>query len=467
MTGITDADASASGSKYEYRYSDYTQHVIDQPVTSTPTFMGYPSLADITIPTVPEVKPYVSPYKEAAPSFAREQSCVVPSYNASAPPVIPGDFVPLPADWRPSNATAMIPFSKTEKDCESIFYEWVSSLYLAPTGFKKAAQPTFKRYYAPFLCGSLTATVSYQAQIGRHQHNHHTHHEELLWDVQNGYQIIPFPEISMCSDSSLETRTMVEHLSSWDISPKSITYNSLEVLQNTGYAIGNSVPLEEMWGKYTEPHIKRLAQDRCHRQLEEQKGRYIKEFTLNRLEYQNANTFIIFLPVFMGTYYSEHQAFQFIVNGQNGTYYAERPPYGAGKFGDVMKGVGNWFGYVTGAKNEQVILLSGKELLQKDNHRVYDEHSYYLVFSRSDPMAVGFITITNNGSYPIEVQAQKRRGVAKGCVVTIPARSTETYDYKGHWCLQIVRGNPKDVTVDRVETRGGGTLGDKLEILNK
>ncbi|PRP74118.1 hypothetical protein PROFUN_06443 [Planoprotostelium fungivorum] len=438
---------------FEPKYSDFTCHVAE--TASSQPFMGYPKLSDMNIPQVPEVKPYTSQY-------------TAPSLTASAPPATIGDITPLPANWKPTNGTMTLPFNKTESDCEKIFYDWVSSLFLTPTGFKKAAKFLSKRYFVPFLYGNVTATVTYRCQLGRHVQNHRTGVEEMIWDVYNGYQIIPFPDVLMCADSDEEMRNSCENLNQWNISPKTITYSSLEVLRNTGLTIGTPLTTEEIWMKHTEPHIRGTSQSRCQRQTEEQKHtRYIRNFEITKMDYSNYNMNIIFLPVFFGTYYSETKPYHFLINGQNGTYHAERPPFGAGKFGDVMKGAYNLFGYITGKNNEEIVLLSGKELVEKDNQKVYEERSYFLLFPRTDPLAVGFITLTNSSAYPVEIRAQKRRGVTVGRTVTLSAGSTETYDYCGHWCIQVVRGNPKEIRVDRVETRGGGTLGDKLGILDK
>ena len=66
----------------------------------------------------------------------------------------------------------------------------------------------------------------------------------------------------------------------------------------------------------------------------------------------------------------------------------------------------------------------------------------------------------NKGNYHIELLAQKRRGSQKGTTWTLGAGITQTFTYKGHWCIEILQGDAADVEIVEVSTHGGQNKGE-------
>jgi len=56
--------------------------------------------------------------------------------------------------------------------------------------------------------------------------------------------------------------------------------------------------------------------------------------------------------------------------------------------------------------------------------------------------------------------SQKRRGVQRGGCFILEGGKEQSFDYRGHWCLQIESGEPQDIFVLKYETFGGGTQGN-------
>ncbi len=66
---------------------------------------------------------------------------------------------------------------------------------------------------------------------------------------------------------------------------------------------------------------------------------------------------------------------------------------------------------------------------------------------------LGYICLRNRGTYPIELLAQKRRSSQHGASFILQPGRQETFDYKGHWCIQV-RGEAADIELLECEPTG-------------
>eukprot|EP01117_Protostelium_nocturnum_P014794 TRINITY_DN5665_c0_g1_i1.p1 TRINITY_DN5665_c0_g1~~TRINITY_DN5665_c0_g1_i1.p1 ORF type:complete len:427 (+),score=114.54 TRINITY_DN5665_c0_g1_i1:98-1378(+) len=407
------------------------------------------------------------------PSYAHNnpppQSNYPSLYTPSAPALSADDASVLPPNWTPSQETAfpLLQFSITPAQAEEKHREWVKSLHFTPTGFVKAAvAPKFKRMLVPFLQGSVSFTATCEGSIERHLQNQVTMQETCVFDPFRDTHSDTHSNMFFCSDMNPEIRAICEKMEkNWIISDKTVSYNALNVLRATGDFVGESETAEKVWERVF-PQIRQRELEVLTRQYHEQR-KIVKNLRISTINFTQSSMRIIYLPIYYGTFsVNPNEVHRFVVNGQNGTCFGERPSYGLGKMGDVYKGAVNLLSTITHSnQSEAPTLMNGKKLALKDEFNVYNENGYYLTFPRSDywllKESTGTIGLYNNGDFPIEIRSQKRRGAHRGPVYEMKPKERSGFDFKGHWVIEVMRGNPNDLFIEHVSTSGGNN-GDRL-----
>src|SRR5262249_356678 len=90
---------------------------------------------------------------------------------------------------------------------------------------------------------------------------------------------------------------------------------------------------------------------------------------------------------------------------------------------------------------------SSGELDEELRNAVYRPWNYYLVFPPSVMFVYGWIKLQNNGRMPIELHSMERKKPRRIAAYQLRPYGTEIFRFKGHWCIEIVSGNPYDLLV--------------------
>jgi len=109
-----------------------------------------------------------------------------------------------------------------------------------------------------------------------------------------------------------------------------------------------------------------------------------------------------------------------------------------------------------------VDLQSGAELVLEDCRQDnYPKESVYIVFPPSwynviFGYSIGFIELHNTGTEPIGLVSWKRKSTnGSPTHFFLQPDQVSLFDFKGHWCIQILHGNNQSLKVLDFNTFGG------------
>ena len=226
----------------------------------------------------------------------------------------------------------------------------------------------------------------------------------------------------------------------------------------------------------------------------------MKDFTLTRIFYKETRYRVVYVPVYIMKYRSDinylaeemgakqdeakqrppssrkskSQKYTFMVNAQTGKHDGIRP-YGMGNV--LGKGLRILEGIFGVKDQEEAAFVTGKYLQALDACEHYDETKQYLLFPPSHSYIlvsdIGFITLKNiSERRSLVLYSQKRETDKIGGQYILNPGTTQTFDYKGSWCIRVEEGaGGKDVgpfmpdaclSVVEVKTDGGGAYGNLL-----
>jgi len=175
----------------------------------------------------------------------------------------------------------------------------------------------------------------------------------------------------------------------------------------------------------------------------------------------------VYLPVYSWTCDYEGSHYRFVVNGQSGASHGDRPwAYGVGKVADAAVRA------VAGGGVVGCMVLPGKELCELDKVDIYSSSLHYFTWPASDQflvwVAVGWITLKNSSSEPLVLQAQKRfvsDESEKPTEYTLQGKKQVHVAYRGYWCITVVSGDYKELSIVKVSTTAGQDKEDLLGML--
>ncbi|EFA83626.1 hypothetical protein PPL_02692 [Heterostelium album PN500] len=174
----------------------------------------------------------------------------------------------------------------------------------------------------------------------------------------------------------------------------------------------------------------------------------------------------IYAPIYKINYRFEGTQYSFIINGQNGNSHGQRP-YGVGSIKSTaikFLTAGLFENHNGTAKAEKEItqngLIKGSDLNEVDSLDYYKPDLYYLLLPASDQFLMikskGFIILKNIGKQDIKLEAHKRMSDEIGGNCLLKSGETQTFAYKGVWCICVVEGQHSSLELIRAETNSGG-----------
>ena len=360
-------------------------------------------------------------------------------------------------------------FCITEEEAQKKYREWIQSLWLAPTGFKKQAMDLcFGRHYIPCFSVSVRITVEYSGEV---RSSKPLKEEKGEWEYLTGYVNHEYTNLVIIADKDPKVLEVAKNMQ-WEIvNPESASRSSLI---DSGSFVHTSQ--NESWGLL---EAQNLIQSKEHQKAAEYLKSGSKRKERERLDVRDVKSTVtfgdhfirlIYLPAYISSFNYQNKDHVFVVNGVTGRYDGQRPAYGLGRIGDYYKGASNFVGTLWGSNKQEVpAVIPGSELLTIDQVSIYNPHNFFVTFPRSDSYMIteswGVIHIQNNGEAPIQIWPQKRCGSQRGKSYDLKPLEILKISFAGYWVLEITYGNPGDLIVVDVQTSGGTRAEDHCGML--
>eukprot|EP01113_Clastostelium_recurvatum_P017405 TRINITY_DN2042_c0_g1_i2.p1 TRINITY_DN2042_c0_g1~~TRINITY_DN2042_c0_g1_i2.p1 ORF type:complete len:440 (-),score=90.47 TRINITY_DN2042_c0_g1_i2:61-1356(-) len=358
---------------------------------------------------------------------------------------------PYPASYSPNIVVGS--FIISPDTATNAVQDKINEFWLLPTGFKKRFTcPSLSRTYYPFLIYNVQAHVDMTCSIKGATPEWRT--------VQKNYKE-QIDSIVVCACASAEDRDLVANLGVIPPVPSSLTQQVMhELAGKQGATVSDALHWMKVWTDTTEPATKKRAEDSATSLVQiQEKATAIKDVK-STTSFKHLECKLIYFPFYTGSYLNDDgKTYRVIVDGQSASLFVERPGYGLGKAGDLVKGTVNLFSTML-AWREEVAIMMGSRLAETDYcAALYCPENAFLTFPRSDSygvtQSIGLVTVINSGREEVVVQGQKRKGAKRGACIAIPAREERTLPFRGWWCLEVVSGRWEDVTIKQCLTNGG------------
>lgn len=197
----------------------------------------------------------------------------------------------------------------------------------------------------------------------------------------------------------------------------------------------------------------------------------MKDFAVTRIVYTGTRYRVVYIPIYVISYLSAHAVansedskanagnkYTCFINAQTSALNGQRP-WGMGQvFGGGLRLLEGLLGVKDA---EGVSIVTGKMLGVTDAVGYYERNASYLIFPPSHSYIltydIGYIILKNNSrTEAVELVAQKRESDKIGGRYLLQPGTTETFPYKGNWCIKIstqksMQENGKKVSVNNKE----------------
>lgn len=389
----------------------------------------------------------------------------------------------------------LIPFAYPLRKVVAGFDHWRRSLWFAPAGFSQMIEGQAEEaVWMPYYTMRLTVISSFKAKIvvpvveattdasGKAKK---TEVKEIVVSKESVYDNLlvcaSVDEVDQSLAKSIEDYDVASALDVFAPSSSAATSSAATLVANAaqgdggeaetpcGVNVRSMIAPNDAWKK-AEKEIIAREKEACSAQIKrEHSPQKIQQLILTKLTFKGRPSFSsLYAPVYLITYLHKGKRYAYAANGQTGRGNGERP-YGVGNV--IGGGIGlleNIFGV---NEQETAGILSGQALKKVDNSPHYKDAGWYLVFPPSHSYlvtsATGFVTLRNAGTQDIVLSSQPRGGEKVIATHVLKCGETETFDYKGNWCVELRcaadgdRSQP-DIELVEFQTSGGGHYGNKL-----
>ncbi|EGC36587.1 hypothetical protein DICPUDRAFT_87364 [Dictyostelium purpureum] len=407
-------------------------------------------------------------------------------------------------------------FRVSPKKATNIYEDWVNSLWFTPTGFKKIMDSeSLKKVYIPFYSYKVGYNVefsgfvtydsllhtkySYEKQ-NRHQqpspknktpstnssvisgtgeintNNFNLPLEELIkdkgveWKKVDGYITRTVNRILLLGCNSMSLLIDDGIMNCMDIH-----FDFLKTTESTLGDFEKHAILEQadvlsryepemVWNRDYSNYLLEKEQAMSVEYLKQQEQTLFVKNVSSNVIYNEKLFNLVYIPFYYSTYEYQDQSYSFFLNAQNGMISANRPSkLGLGKIGDLFKYTCNYISTMVGSI-EPTTKIKGDELGDHDQWKVYCDSSYFICFTRS---ATNLFTGSSNGFFVVKnnsrieratLRGQKRRSVKKGNIFELLPMQERTFSFKGHWCLEIIKGEVNQIEIIKINHSNGGNI---------
>eukprot|EP01112_Ceratiomyxa_fruticulosa_P023269 TRINITY_DN8822_c0_g1_i1.p1 TRINITY_DN8822_c0_g1~~TRINITY_DN8822_c0_g1_i1.p1 ORF type:complete len:467 (-),score=77.65 TRINITY_DN8822_c0_g1_i1:16-1311(-) len=377
------------------------------------------------------------------------------SHSPSAPPT---EVISNPSPFVMSG-----PFIITLDTAQSVVEEQIASMWFLPTGFKKLFKcPPLEKHLVPYYLFNVLVQTEVKAKVlPRQPAVPHSPRTAPEWkDVNTNYTDV-LSNILVCGTSSPKDRDLVRQLEPLDI-PTTLIPHVQSLSTEKSYLpvnIKELLPYNVVWRQEGEGRAKAAVETKAENVIKTQEHAEGVKDTVVQSTFSNLTYQLIYLPFYSTSYVYDSKMYKILIDAQKAGVFVERPGYGLGKVGDVVKGTKNLVFTLLNWKSDVAVILGEKLGIEDGCPGLYTELNAFLVFPRSDSylltQSIGTVTVLNNGAESVDVIGQKRRGARRGNIVTIPSKSEMKFDYRGEWCIEIIRGRWEDIVIKECLTKGG------------
>jgi len=278
-----------------------------------------------------------------------------------------------------------------------------------------------------------------------------------------------FAQILVCGTASDEVRQLVSHLDIPPIPTDVQTSLLTDLGSSKEFSLHEAEHWRQIWREKGEKMVRSMLIPKSEAFVRmTDHSDFFKELQVNTT-FRDLTFELVYFPYYFGEYFFEKVSYKVIVDGQTASHFVERPGYGLGKAGDLVKGTKNFVSTVLNWR-EDVGLCMGRKLAEMDNCvSLYSPENCFIIFPRSDSylftQSVGTLTLYNSGRLPVEILGQKRKGAQRGVPLTLESGQEITIDFKGWWCIEVIGGRWEDLMIRKCTTNGGNFANNEAGML--
>lgn len=218
----------------------------------------------------------------------------------------------------------LMPFEVTQAQADASFKQWLKGLWFAPNALKRKAlqvQPIVGSYM-PLWSFDAKTDSRYSGSRGDNyvvtvRRNGQTHTEiRTRWRAVSGSVFVAFDDVLVLACSSLPLKFQ-NFLSNWDLScSKSYDERYLSGFRSELYTIALPDGLE---------HAKKVMDSVIRGHIRRDIGGDQQIIHSVDTNYQQIGYQLILAPMWISAFSYKHKTYRYVINGQNGKAYGERP----------------------------------------------------------------------------------------------------------------------------------------------
>lgn len=214
---------------------------------------------------------------------------------------------------------SLIPFKVDAKDCRYIFQKWIGRGFFVPSTLKKMAKlDRILGLYVPFFTFDAKTVSIWYAEAGYYvfKGEGRNRKRSIRWEPASGKRSDVFDDVLVPAISD-ERRNLIEHILPYDLTGL-LSYDSRYL---AGFGVMNAdLSLERVY-LLAKSIMNRILRLRC---AEEIPGDTYRNLRVNtKFSQEKFKHFL--LPTWMGAYKFKNRVYHFLINGQTGKIYGEKP----------------------------------------------------------------------------------------------------------------------------------------------
>ncbi|KAL6063579.1 hypothetical protein QOT17_011458 [Balamuthia mandrillaris] len=384
-----------------------------------------------------------------------------------------------------SPTVLMIPFAMNTEAAQKAFAAWRQSLWFAPSSFRKEGSKIkveLTPLFTPMYKFDVSATSSYSAEVGQqltrnvheiHHHygrhngprteHHHHEYEETTWRLERGVNNSQYGDLKAYATSKdSTTRKMLKKIGNWKLSEVQAGATDMKYMEH------GVMSWQSVWQRFLEKNVLASEKNACASKLRSDYRTNLVRGMQTKTTFTSINYNIIYLPIYEGVCTYNNNRYRFVVNAQTGKVEGEHP-FGFGAVQDT------WTAIFGSSSEEEIGFVPGSALEEVDKtNGVYDTDKQYLAFpcSKGGIWPVGYIELHNqspNVYNSVILTSQKRKNKKKFGMCELKAGQKQTFNFRGHWCIQVTEGDTAFIKVKRFNRNGGdaGTANNNLLMVSK
>eukprot|EP01133_Synstelium_polycarpum_P014803 gene14803-17502_t len=365
------------------------------------------------------------------------------------------------------NGYALLPFVVAPAKAYNIFEDWYKSLWFAPTNFRERLEETLEigYYFVPYYAFTAVVSSTHKGRIGHVKRELsqqvvvvgdktvEAEEDEVEWThattnpyMQTHTDVLVYAPVDFTDAPVYED---LKEIATWKTDNTEPYHAQHPQLNNPIYEPFKYYPKQQ----YQQPMLQQS--NPTTQQIDPKFYKVPQAIQSSTMEnaWEFAQTKIKRNESYgndqklkrdhMAHTVSDVETSTLFVNGQNGNYHGLRP-YGIGSIRNTaIKFLTAGIFEKTGAPTNKADNITPNGMIKGSDLNQVDA------------------VLKNNGFKDITIESQKRLSDIIGGSCTLKAGESQTFAFKGTWCISVTGGDPSTLELSRVETNSGS---DKLEV---